>query len=74
MTFLNHAAPRTQEQRPTILHALNRAVARGDNHSGRTQPRCGEGGPSHVVEAARARVPSPGPVAAPGCSCHFCIS
>ncbi len=30
MTLLNHAAPRTQEQRPTILDALNRAVARGD--------------------------------------------
>ncbi len=30
MTFLNHAAPLTQEQRPTILDALNRAVTRGD--------------------------------------------
>jgi hypothetical protein len=30
MTLLNHAAPLTQEQRPTILDALNRAVARGD--------------------------------------------
>ena len=30
MTLLNHDAPRTQEQRPTILDALNRAVARGD--------------------------------------------
>jgi hypothetical protein len=30
MTLLNHAAPRTQEQRTTILDALNRAVARGD--------------------------------------------
>jgi hypothetical protein len=29
-----------------------------------------------VVEAARARVPSPGPddQVAPGCSCHFCVS
>jgi len=30
MTLLNHDAPLTQEQRPTILDALNRAVARGD--------------------------------------------
>jgi hypothetical protein len=30
MTLLNHVAPRTQEQRPTILDTLNRAVARGD--------------------------------------------
>jgi hypothetical protein len=30
MTLLNHAAPRTQEQRPTMLDALNRAVVRGD--------------------------------------------
>ena len=30
MTLLNHAAPRTQEQRPTILDALNHTVARGD--------------------------------------------
>ena len=30
MTLLNHAAPRTEEQRTTILDALNRAVARGD--------------------------------------------
>ena len=30
MTLLNHAAPLTQEQRSTILDALNRAVARGD--------------------------------------------
>jgi hypothetical protein len=30
MTLLNHAAPRTQEQRSTILDTLNRAVTRGD--------------------------------------------
>jgi hypothetical protein len=30
MTLLNHAAPLTQEQRPTILDALNRDVTRGD--------------------------------------------
>ena len=30
MTLLFHAAPLTQEKRPTILDALNRAVARGD--------------------------------------------
>ncbi len=30
MTLLNHAAPRTREQRSTILDALNCAVARGD--------------------------------------------
>jgi hypothetical protein len=30
MKLMNHAAPLTQEQRPTILDALNRAVARGD--------------------------------------------
>jgi hypothetical protein len=30
MTLLNHAVPLTQEQRSTILDALNRAVTRGD--------------------------------------------
>ncbi len=30
MTFLNHAEPLTQEQRPTILDALNHTVTRGD--------------------------------------------
>jgi hypothetical protein len=30
MTLLNHTAPRTQEQRPTSLDALNHVVARGD--------------------------------------------
>ncbi len=30
MTLLNHAAPRTQEQRPTIVDTLKRAVSRGD--------------------------------------------
>ncbi len=30
MTLLNHAAPLTQEKRPTMLDALNRAVTRGD--------------------------------------------
>ena len=34
MTLLNHAAPRTQEQRPTIVDELNHAVTRGgqDTH------------------------------------------
>ncbi len=30
MTLLNHDAPRTQEQRPTILDTLNHTVSRGD--------------------------------------------
>jgi hypothetical protein len=30
MTLLNHTAPLTQEQRPTILDSLNRTVERGD--------------------------------------------
>ena len=32
MTLLNHAAPRTQEQRTTILDVLNHDVTRGDKH------------------------------------------
>ena len=30
MTLLNHVAPRTQDQRSTIVDVLNRVVARGD--------------------------------------------